>query len=171
MINQVKIKSLNRYGLDKFVLFLAMTFEIENEAVKLPFFYPDINARDAEQLLTNHAHGTYLLRYSSIREFTWLYTPLALSFVHNTRVCHIRIEIIGRICCFENDFEYYIFENIPRLLEHFSHVENAHNDDYIPCLYPLYKQFTLQELCIKCIRINNICTQYFPTMLKQLYNL
>ena len=148
---------------------------MEAEAVALPYFYTDIDAYEAEKLLKDKPHGTFLLRYSGLREFFWLETPIALSFVCDIesvlkRVWHIRIEIHKTKCCFEDDF--FEFNSVPELIEYYSLAERCCTQ-YLTahCFHPMYRHFTLQELCVRCIRMNKTYLKYLPITLKRMYDL
>ena len=58
-----------------------------NEAVALPFYYPNIDRVYAASLIQSTPHGTFLLRDSSDRE-----ARFAVSFSYYGHVLHARIE-------------------------------------------------------------------------------
>ena len=143
----------------------------------ISYYHGEVNASEAEKILSDQKDGSFLLRDSSQKHYSFLNTPLTISFVDETSILHIRIEVYrkknGNISFNLEDDEYYSFETITQLIDFCSHSKNYMDLLTPKCYISIHNKipFSLAWFAQLTILSHSINTSSLPTTLRKVYNL
>ena len=135
----------------------------------LPYYYGSLSAAEADEIMKNKPTGTYLLRESSMKQYSAIFNvPYTITWVEDIsensirRVWHMRIE--KRNNRFNLEDEVDSFPSIEQLIKYYS-IERYPLSP--KCYKPLLA--SLQQLSVNTINNNNI---HVPIKsLKRLYRI